>query len=167
MPITTYLSMISTSAIVAAGIFAGVQLRLYNKQRARESALQLVHSFRTPEFLSAGAGALWIGRNGVAFPDLAQRPIWSDQGSQPGRGAGDGGDGRGRYHRRDDDRRRLRLSDDAPSARRGTGVPAGAGRGSVERSRGGHCRDEGRRRCPDLSVRHGRASDHRRTSPGR
>jgi len=53
MPITTWLSMISTSAIVAAGIFAGVQLRLYNKQRARESALQLVHSFRTPEFLSA------------------------------------------------------------------------------------------------------------------
>ena len=53
MPITTWLSMISTSAIVAAGIFAGVQLRLYNKQRARESALQLVHSFRTPEFLRA------------------------------------------------------------------------------------------------------------------
>ena len=53
MPFTTILSIISTSAIVAAGIFAGVQLRLYNKQRARESALQLVHSFRTPEFLSA------------------------------------------------------------------------------------------------------------------
>jgi hypothetical protein len=53
MPLTTILSMISTSAIVAAGIFAGVQIRLFNKQRARESALQLVHSFRTPEFLSA------------------------------------------------------------------------------------------------------------------
>jgi hypothetical protein len=53
MPFTTILSVISTSAIVAAGVFAGVQLRLYNKQRARESALQLVHSFRTPEFLSA------------------------------------------------------------------------------------------------------------------
>jgi hypothetical protein len=53
MPFTTYLSIISTSAIVAAGIFAGVQLRLYNKQRARESALHLVQSFRTPEFLSA------------------------------------------------------------------------------------------------------------------
>ena len=53
MPFTTILSIISTSAIVAAGVFAGVQLRLYNKQRARESALQLVHSFRTPEFLSA------------------------------------------------------------------------------------------------------------------
>jgi hypothetical protein len=53
MPFTTILSIFSTLAIVAAGIFAGVQLRLYNKQRARESALQLVHSFRTPEFLSA------------------------------------------------------------------------------------------------------------------
>jgi len=53
MPLTTILSILSTSAIVAAGIFAGVQLRLYNKQRARESALQLVHSFRTPEFLRA------------------------------------------------------------------------------------------------------------------
>jgi hypothetical protein len=53
MPLTTILSIFSTSAIVAAGIFAGVQLRLYNKQRARESALQLVHSFRTPEFLRA------------------------------------------------------------------------------------------------------------------
>ncbi len=53
MPLTTILSIFSTSAIVAAGIFAGVQLRMYNKQRTRESALQLVHSFRTPEFLSA------------------------------------------------------------------------------------------------------------------
>lgn len=53
MPLTTILSIFSTTAIVAAGIFAGVQLRLYNKQRARDSALQLVHSFRTPEFLRA------------------------------------------------------------------------------------------------------------------
>jgi len=53
MPFTTILSVISTTAIVAAGVFAGVQLRLYNKQRARESALQLVQSFRTPEFHSA------------------------------------------------------------------------------------------------------------------
>jgi hypothetical protein len=53
MPITTILSIFSTTAIVAAGVFAGVQLRLYNKQRARESALQLVQSFRTPEFIRA------------------------------------------------------------------------------------------------------------------
>src|SRR6266404_4588361 len=54
MPFTTILSILSTSAIIAGGIFAGIQLRQLNKQRARESALQLVHSFRTPEFLHAG-----------------------------------------------------------------------------------------------------------------
>ena len=53
MLFTTILSVISTSAIVAALIGAGVQLRLYNRQRARESALQLAHSFRTAEFLVA------------------------------------------------------------------------------------------------------------------
>ena len=53
MPFTTYLSMLSTLAIVAGGIFAGVQLRQLNKQRARDAALQLVHSFRTPDFLAA------------------------------------------------------------------------------------------------------------------
>lgn len=53
MPFTTILSLLSTVAIVAGGVFAGVQLRQLNKQRARESVLQLVHSFRTPEFLKA------------------------------------------------------------------------------------------------------------------
>jgi hypothetical protein len=38
-------------AILAGVVFAGVQLRQFNKQRARESALQLLHSFQTPEFL--------------------------------------------------------------------------------------------------------------------
>ena len=53
MAFTTLLSLLSTAAIVAAGVFAGIQLRLMNKQRARESALQLLHSFQTPEFLTA------------------------------------------------------------------------------------------------------------------
>jgi len=53
MEFTTLLSLLSTSAIVAAGIFAGAQLRHLNKQRARESALQMLHSFQTPEFLNA------------------------------------------------------------------------------------------------------------------
>lgn len=53
MPFTTLLSIFSTLAIVAGGIFAGVQLRQLTRQRARESALQLLHSFRTPEFLAA------------------------------------------------------------------------------------------------------------------
>ena len=54
MPFTTILSLLSTSAIVAGGIFAGVQLQQLRKQRLRESALQLLHSFQTPEFLNAG-----------------------------------------------------------------------------------------------------------------
>ena len=47
------LSLVSTLAIVAAGVFAGMQVRQLNRQRARDSALQLSHSFQTPEFVSA------------------------------------------------------------------------------------------------------------------
>jgi len=50
MEISTVLSVVQTAAIVAGGIFAGVQLRSLNKQRERESALQLLHSFQTREF---------------------------------------------------------------------------------------------------------------------
>lgn len=53
MDFRTLLSLLSTSAIIAGGIFAGVQLRHFNKQRARDSALQMLHSFQTPEFLNA------------------------------------------------------------------------------------------------------------------
>ena len=53
MTFTTFLSILSTTAIIAAGIFAGVQIRLMNKQRARDSALQMLHSFQTPDFLNA------------------------------------------------------------------------------------------------------------------
>jgi len=53
MPFTTLLSIFSTCAIVAGGVFAVVQLRQLTKQRARDSALQMLHSFRTPEFLHA------------------------------------------------------------------------------------------------------------------
>jgi hypothetical protein len=52
MAFTTLLSLLSTAAIIAAGIFAGIQIRLMNRQRARESALQMLHSFQTPEFLT-------------------------------------------------------------------------------------------------------------------
>jgi hypothetical protein len=47
------LSLVSTLAIVAAGVFAGIQVRQLNRQRARDSALQLLHSFQTPEFATA------------------------------------------------------------------------------------------------------------------
>ena len=53
MDLRTYLSLFSTVAIVFAGIFAGVQLRHFYKQRARESVMQLRHSLQTPEFTDA------------------------------------------------------------------------------------------------------------------
>jgi hypothetical protein len=53
MTLANLLSLASTLAIVAAGIFAGMQVRQFNKQRARDSALQLLHSFQTPEFVNA------------------------------------------------------------------------------------------------------------------
>jgi hypothetical protein len=53
MELQPYLSLVSTSAILAAGIFAGVQLRQLYKQRGRDSALQLFRSFQTPEVTDA------------------------------------------------------------------------------------------------------------------
>ena len=53
MDLHTTLSLFSTTAIVLAGIFGGIQLRQLYKQRSRESALQLVRSFQTPEFTDA------------------------------------------------------------------------------------------------------------------
>ncbi len=53
MNLTILLNLISTLSIVAGVVFAVVQLRHLNKQRARESALQMLHSFQTPEFLNA------------------------------------------------------------------------------------------------------------------
>jgi|SRR5215469_8549859 len=53
MTFSVLLSIVSTLAIVAAGIFAGMQVRQLNRQRARDSALQLSHSFQTPEFVNA------------------------------------------------------------------------------------------------------------------
>jgi len=51
MDFRTLLTLISTTAIVAGGIFAAVQLRHLNKQRARDSAMQMLHSFQTREFM--------------------------------------------------------------------------------------------------------------------
>lgn len=53
MEINTVLGLISTFAIVVGLFFAGVQLRQLNKQRIREYALQLLHSFQTLEFQNA------------------------------------------------------------------------------------------------------------------
>jgi len=53
MDINTILGFISTFAIVVGLFFAGVQLRQLNKQRVREYATQLLHSFQTLEFQNA------------------------------------------------------------------------------------------------------------------
>ena len=53
MDFGTLLNLITTIFIVAAGVFALIQLRDLQKQRAREAALQMLHSFQTPEFLTA------------------------------------------------------------------------------------------------------------------
>ena len=53
MDLKTLLSLITTTFIVAGVVIGLLQLRHMHKQRARESALQMLHSFRTPEFLTA------------------------------------------------------------------------------------------------------------------
>jgi superfamily I DNA/RNA helicase len=50
MNIETISSLMASLALVAAGIFAGLQIRQANRQRAREYAMQLLRSFQTPEF---------------------------------------------------------------------------------------------------------------------
>ena len=49
----TIIDILSKSAIIAAGIFAAIQLVHIRKQRSRESALQLLNSVKTPEFIEA------------------------------------------------------------------------------------------------------------------
>lgn len=53
MDVNTILGLVSTFAIVVGLVFAGVQLRILNKQRQGESAMQMLRSFQTPEFHSA------------------------------------------------------------------------------------------------------------------
>jgi hypothetical protein len=53
MPFTTILSIVSTTAIVTGVIFAALQLRQYKRLRARESAIHLLHTAQTSEFLEA------------------------------------------------------------------------------------------------------------------
>lgn len=53
MTVPTILNLISTTVVVAGAVLALLQLRHLAKERARESALQMLHSFQTPEFLTA------------------------------------------------------------------------------------------------------------------
>lgn len=47
------LSLLTTLSLLAAGIFAGLQIRQLMRQRSREYSMQLLHSFQTPEFQEA------------------------------------------------------------------------------------------------------------------
>lgn len=49
----TIIDVLSKAAIIAAGIFAAIQLVHIRKQRSRESAMQLLNSAQTPEFIEA------------------------------------------------------------------------------------------------------------------
>jgi hypothetical protein len=53
MNFNTLLNLMGTLGLVAAGAFAGIQIRQIIKHRARVYALQLLHSFQTPEFQNA------------------------------------------------------------------------------------------------------------------
>ena len=53
MTVQILLSIISTGSIAAGVLLALLQLRHTNRQRARESALQMLHSFQTADFLKA------------------------------------------------------------------------------------------------------------------
>lgn len=53
MNFSTLLELITTLSITLAGIFAGVQIIQFKKQRARESAIHMLHSAQTPEFMDA------------------------------------------------------------------------------------------------------------------
>ena len=49
----TIFDILSKAAIIAAGIFAAIQLVQIKRQRSRESALQLLNSVQTPELIEA------------------------------------------------------------------------------------------------------------------
>ena len=72
MDLKTWLDLITTAFIVAAGVLALLQLRHAQKQRERESALHMLHSFQTPEFLSAANIVLELPE-GLTKPQIESR----------------------------------------------------------------------------------------------
>lgn len=66
------LNLVSTLAIVGGLLFAGLQVRLAQKQRTRDSAIQLMQSFHTPEFV-AGIVALLNLPEGLSKSELEER----------------------------------------------------------------------------------------------
>jgi hypothetical protein len=72
MDIPTVLSLISTLALVAGLIFAGLQVRAAQQQRSRESGLLLARSFQTFEFMRA-MRLISSLPDGVSMEELADR----------------------------------------------------------------------------------------------
>jgi hypothetical protein len=63
------LNLVSTIAIVAGLVFAGIQVELARQQRKRDSSIQLMQSFRTPEIV-AGIAALIELPSGLSKAEL-------------------------------------------------------------------------------------------------
>jgi hypothetical protein len=72
MNLKQWLDTVTTVLIVVGGILALRQLRQTHKQRSRESALQMLHSFQTPEFLAA-VNIVFDLPEGLSKEDIEQR----------------------------------------------------------------------------------------------
>jgi hypothetical protein len=59
----TVLNVVSTLALVVSLIFASAQIRMAQRQRKRDTAVGLVQSFHTPEFVSGVAAMLELPDN--------------------------------------------------------------------------------------------------------
>lgn len=53
MSLEAFFQMIEALAVVGALIFALVQVKQYRRRQVRESAMELLHSFQTPDFAKA------------------------------------------------------------------------------------------------------------------
>jgi hypothetical protein len=72
MNLKLWLDTVTTVFIVVGGFLALLQLRQTHKHRSRESALQMLHSFQTPEFLTA-VNIIFDLPEGLSKEDLEQR----------------------------------------------------------------------------------------------
>jgi hypothetical protein len=73
MEFGTALQLVQTVVVVAGAVFALAQLRAFHRGREREAALELLHSFQTPEF---GRGLLVLFQlpEGLTKREIEARP---------------------------------------------------------------------------------------------
>ncbi|HWA30846.1 MAG TPA: hypothetical protein VG867_07100 [Rhizomicrobium sp.] len=72
MDSSAFLNLVSAGALLAGLLFTGFQIRMSQRQRAREGMLQLMQSFRTPEF-AAGFIILADLPDALSKPELEAR----------------------------------------------------------------------------------------------